>query len=188
MALKRKIETESRNGPTASKVKAKVVETKKKPLTKNELLLKYKALEEKHEILVKDHDRNVQKITWLEKQKSPKQSKDQESQTRADFVEISCIDCIFLASSEDELNWHMGEEHEKDWISYFDTDFPCSVCDRWCKTQKELNRHIQVFHGKRVKSCSLGCHNCDENIVNKDGIDTNSVETQTYTEIDLKNT
>ena len=154
MALKRKIETRScgRNGPTASKVKAKVVEIKKKPLTKNELLLKYKALEEKHEILVKEHDRNVQKITWLEKQKSPKQSKDQESQTRADFVEISCIECIFLASSEDELNWHMGEEHEKDWISYFDTDFPCSVCDRWCKTQKELNRHIQVFHGKRVKS------------------------------------
>jgi hypothetical protein len=37
-----------------------------------------------------------------------------------------------------------------------------------------------------VKSCSLGCHFFDENIVNKDGIDTHSVETQTYTDIDFK--
>ena len=68
MALKRKIETESRNGPTASKVKAKVVETKKKPLTKPELMLKYKDLEEKHENLVQENDKNLQKIAWLEKQ------------------------------------------------------------------------------------------------------------------------
>ena len=137
MALKRKIETQSRNGPTASKVKAKVVETKKKPLTKPELILKCKDLEEKHENLVQVYDKNLQKIAQLEKQKSPKLSKDQESQTRADFVEISCIECIFLASSEDQLNWHMCEEHEKDYISYFDTNFPCSVCDRWCKSQKD---------------------------------------------------
>ena len=49
-----------------------------------------------------------------------------------------------------------------------------------------MNRHIQVFHGKRVKSCSLGCHFCEENILNKDGVDTNSVKTQTDTEIDFK--
>ena len=62
MALKRKIETESKNGPTASKVKVKVVETKKKPLTKNELMLKYNALEEKHDNLVKEHSKNIELI------------------------------------------------------------------------------------------------------------------------------
>ena len=50
MALKRKIEKgckQSRSDPKASKVK--VVESKKKPLTTNEVMLKYKTLEDVHE-------------------------------------------------------------------------------------------------------------------------------------------
>ena len=160
MSLKRKIEKESKNsvkGPKASKVN--IVESKKKPLTKPELMLKYKALEEKYNALVKENVTNVQEIARLKEHKSPKLSKDQEIQTKAEgeFVEISCTECIFLASCEDELNWHMGEDHEKDWISYFESEYPCSVCDRWCRSEKELKRHIQVHHGKRVKLCSLEC-------------------------------
>ena len=72
---------------------------------------------------------------------------------------------FFLASSEDELNYHMGEEHDKDFISYFETDFPCSVCDRWCRSEKELNRHMKIYHCKRVKFCSYDCKSCDEDVV-----------------------
>ena len=171
MPLKRKIEKESTNsgfGPKVSKVQ--VLEGKKKPLTKNEIMLKYKALEEKHEALVKENESNIKEISRLKKEKSPKLSKDQNCQTKAgtEYVEISCTECIFLASSEDELNWHMGEDHDKDYISYFESDFPCSVCDRWCRSEKELNRHMKVYHAKRVKYCCLECNSCDKDVGNKD--------------------
>ena len=107
MALKRKIEKESKNSGTDSKAsKVQVRETKKKPSTKNEIMIEYKALEVKHANLVKENERNVQEIARLKKQKSPTLSKDQECQTKAEgeYVEISCTECIFLASCEDELN------------------------------------------------------------------------------------
>jgi hypothetical protein len=105
MALKRKIESkQSESESKASKVK--VIESKKKPLTKNELMVKYKALEEMHEVLVKENESNRKEIARLKEEKSPKNVKDQDCQTKnnTDFVEISCTECIFLASSEDELN------------------------------------------------------------------------------------
>ena len=58
----------------------------------------------------------------------------------------------------------MYEEHGMDCISYFETDYPCSVCDRWCISEKDLNRHIKVYHGNRIKLCSLQCNICDENV------------------------
>ena len=61
MALKTKIETgstNSGNGQKAAKLKLvkakKKPEVKKKPLTKSEIVINYKALEEKYEILVKE--------------------------------------------------------------------------------------------------------------------------------------
>ena len=46
MALKRKIERECKQSVSDTKAsKVKVMESKKKPLTKNEVMLKYKALE-----------------------------------------------------------------------------------------------------------------------------------------------
>ena len=72
---------------------------------------KFKAVEENFETLVKENEANLQEIARLKKKQSQKLSKDQESQTKAEgnFVEILCTECIFLASLEDELNWHMGE-------------------------------------------------------------------------------
>ena len=149
MNTKRKIMA-SETKVTGNNCKAsKIMETKKKALTKNELLVKLKALEEEHESLVMENAKNIQMIEMLQMQLAPTVSKDQECQTKADYVEIPCTECIFLASSEDELNYHMGDYHDKDFISYFDTDFPCSVCDRWCKSEKELRRHMEIHHRKR---------------------------------------
>ena len=134
---------------------SKIMETKKKALTKNELLVKLKALEEEHESLVMENAKNIQIIEMLQMQLASTVSKDQECQTKADYVEIPCTECIFLASSEDELNYHMGDYHDKDFISYFDTDFPCSVCDRWCKSEKELRRHMEIHHCKRSNECNF---------------------------------
>ena len=66
-----------------------------------------------------ENDRNLQMIEMLQMQLAPTVSKDQECQTKAEYVEISCTEYICLASSEDELNHHMGEEHKKDLISQF---------------------------------------------------------------------
>ena len=117
----------------------------------------------------KENENNMQRIKVLEMQLTPTVSKSQECQTKneTEYVEIACTECIFLASCEDELNYHMGEEHDKDFISYFESDFPCSVCDRWCRTEKELTRHTKIFHNKRVKNCTFECVSCEEELENK---------------------
>ena len=61
----------------------------------------------------------------------------------------------------------MYEDHDKDLISYFESEYPCSVCDRWCKSEKDLNHHMKIYHGKRVKFCSIDCKPCDDKIENK---------------------
>ena len=87
------------------------------------------------------------------------------------------------------MNWHIGEDHDQDFISYFESEYPCSVCDRWCRSQKELNRHINVFHSKRVKSCSFQCNICDENVESQDELMENkepveSINISTHVQID----
>ena len=64
----------------------------------------------------------------------------------------------------------MGEDHDKDYISYFESDSPCSVFDRWCRSEKELNRHMKVYLAKRVKFCCLQCNSCDKIIGDKDEV------------------
>ena len=62
----------------------------------------------------------------------------------------------------------MGEQHGYYYISYFDSDYPCSVYNQWCKSEKELKRHINIYHGKIVKLCHFECNFCDENVGTKD--------------------
>ena len=95
---------------------SKVMDTKKKALTKNELLFKFNALGEAYEKLLMENDKNLQMIEMLQMQLAPTVSTDQECQTD-EYIEISCTECIFLASSEDELNYHMGEDHNKNFIT-----------------------------------------------------------------------
>ena len=160
---------------------------KKKVLTKIELTLEYKALEKKYEELIIEKDNLLNKIAVMEKVgKDIVTTAEQESQTKpnSQYVEISCTECIFLASCEDELNYHMGEEHDRDFISYFESDFPCSVCDRWCKSEKDLNHHMKIYHGKRVKFCDRKIENNGNESEPKDSMDISMEELEsknTYT-------
>ena len=178
MTLKRKIGVDPKSVETGIKVvQALNTDKKKKPLTKNELMIEFKALEKKHEEVIIENDNLKKKIAALENVTTKRNAtNEQECQTKPDskYVEISCTDCIFIASCEDELNYHMGEEHNKDFISYFETDFPCSVCDRWCKSEKDLNHHMKIYHGKRVKFCSIKCTACDKKIVNNENVNESS--------------
>ena len=44
---------------------------------------------------------------------------------------ISCNFCIYVAICEEEVNWHMTEEHLTDDKLGFETDFPCDMFGRW---------------------------------------------------------
>ena len=83
------------------------------------------------------------------------------------FYPTLLLPCIFVASCEEELNFHMGEEHDKDYIDYFDAAFPCSVCARGCQSEKELKRHKQIYHHKTVKKHTLECNHCEDNFEKK---------------------
>ena len=110
MTLKRKLGTDSKATDNDTKVKRiPIFDRKKKPLTKNKLMTEYKALEKKHEELMVENNKLREKLAVLEKGGTKTiATVEQECQTKPDsqYVEISCTECIFLASCEDELNYH----------------------------------------------------------------------------------
>ena len=69
---------------------------------------------------------------------------------------ISCNFCIYVATCEEEVNWHMTEEHLTDDKLGFETDFPCDMCGRWCKSEEELNKH------KKKHMTNFKCRFCNE--------------------------
>ena len=178
MPLKRKVETDSRNCPTASKVK--VVENKKKSLTKNELLLKYNALEEKHDNLVKEHSKNIElihnfegKIQNLECQLDYLSCREimscKETQTEAG-LNLKCDECNFEAENDRELGWHMGRHHgwpsdekaESMNISLLSTDpRNCEICGYEAESMYVLDAHTWELHDDAVE-CNF-CENTFEN-------------------------
>ena len=101
MTLKRKMSTESKMLEKDTKAsKVKIVERKKKPLTKNELLAEYNALEKKYEEVIKENDILLKKLVVFENSVTKKvHTNDQVCQTKPDskYVEISCTECIFFS-------------------------------------------------------------------------------------------
>ena len=54
---------------------------------------------------------------------------------------IPCRICIYVASCEEELNWHIEDEH--DIKTDFETDFPCDICGKWRRTEGDLTYHLK---------------------------------------------
>ena len=52
------------------------------------------------------------KITMIQMSKSSLVVKSDDSQTFCSDISISCNICIFVASCEEELNWHMGDTYD----------------------------------------------------------------------------
>ena len=66
-----------------------------------------------------------------------------ESQTLSKDINIHCNKCVFIATCEEELNWHMYDVHDLQFDSYFETEVSCDDCGRWCKSEVDLKRHHQ---------------------------------------------
>ena len=75
------------------------------------------------------------------------------------------------------MNWHLCEEHEKDDKLCFDSDFPCNICGKWCRSEEDLARHEQNHATKPAKDhtdeqakfnrMNFKCKFCDIRFQNK---------------------
>ena len=142
----------------------------KKPITKADLVeeIKVKQINDAIEEDIKSSDEIIailkkkentylatikkleETIKTLKSTKPSKHSTFAETQTLADdedSVLISCNLCIYVATCEEQLTWHMGEDHGKE-TNYFDTDFLCYICGKWCRSDADLAHHTKK-HGER---------------------------------------
>ena len=60
---------------------------------------------------------------WDPAQLKTSQSKCSESQTLAEDIQIPCNVCIYIATCEEDLNWHKDYDHDIQTDLYFETDF-----------------------------------------------------------------
>ena len=97
-----------------------------------------------------------------------KESKTDGTQTSAendDSVLICCNLCIYTATCEEQLTWHMGEDHDKE-TNYFDTDFPCDICGKWRRSGEDLAHHLKKHEvcttAPTVPPKSIQCNFCTE--------------------------
>jgi hypothetical protein len=52
-----------------------------------------------------------------------------------------------------------------------------------CIYEKVLKRHINMYHGKRIKLCHFECNFCDENVGTNNKFFKSSKQTQTQTDL-----
>ena len=143
MALKRKNGTKLPEiGSKASKLEVKS-DTKKKPPTKAEVMVDFKALKEKHESLIKENIVNLEVIDKLKKEllllkdnqnENEKETISKETQTNCNMF-LKCNECNFETPSDSVLDWHLSKIHgwSTEQITEFldNTDDPrnCRKCD-----------------------------------------------------------
>ena len=91
--------------------------TEKKPPLKSELIEQLKALQESHDILKLEHTKNLCIISSLKEELSKSHKplvgvSSKGSQTSSSEIKISCNLCIYVATCEEELNWHIEQSHD----------------------------------------------------------------------------
>ena len=154
--------------PTKSRV---VME--KKPL-KNEIIAQFKALQTEYDALKHENAKNVNVIKSLEEkvvrlQKTSLLVSSRGSQTFSSDIQIFCNICIYVATCEEELNWHMEYAHDLSSDSYFDKEFYCEICSRWFSEESDLGNHMQDHQKVKVveESSKFYCNFCEETFTNK---------------------
>ena len=113
----------------------------------------------RYDVLEAENKKNVDTIKKLEMQvcsngmtKPIVDMNSQSCQTFFDDILISCNLCIFVATCEEELNYHMYDGHDLSDDSHFDRVDYCKICRRWCNNENELKIHMEEH--QVVKVCS----------------------------------
>ena len=95
-----------------------------------------------------------EKIEKLKREISPKSNCDLGTQTSLDpqnsELQIPCSICIYVATCEEELSWHIEDEHDIKTDIHFETDFPCEICGKWCRTNADLTYHLKKHESDRL--------------------------------------
>ena len=128
----------------------------KKPVTKSDLSEEIKLIKKLNDAMEEEIKKSDDTIAQLEKKekkyletiktledrvqnlKSPKLSKSSDCQTFTNDIQIPCNICIYIATCEEELNWHKDYEQDIQTDLFFETDFPCVLCGKWCRSEADL--------------------------------------------------
>ena len=138
-----------------------------KPQTKSDLLSKMETIKQLNDALLEEVKNNeeaililegkeneyieaikilAEKVENLRRDTSSKANGDLETQTSLDTgeteLQLPFRICIYVAKCEDELSWHMDDEHALNTDMHFQTDFPCEICGKWCRTESDLTYHL----------------------------------------------
>ena len=139
------------------------------------LKLELNLMKDKYEALVIANKEKIKKIGVLQKKinelevNTPieKSGKEKSSQTStSDKIMFPCKICIFTATCEGELKWHLEEEHGFSGL-YEIYNISCKHCDRQCSSEHELKTHIKSCHPDKISVCNFFLSgNCmyDDNI------------------------
>ena len=132
--------------------------------------------EKKHMETIKSLQEQVEK---LRRETSPKTDSVRvlETQTSSDpgdsEIQIPCRNCVYVATCAEELNWHMADEHDVNTDLFYETDFGCEICAKWCRTDADLSYHLKrhayasesrsLTHGNDIMPCNF----CNEGFKTK---------------------
>jgi hypothetical protein len=120
--------------------------------------LSLKNLQTKYDALEIEYAKSIKTIKHLEGkaefvQKKSKVQESKETQTYCEDILICCNECLFTATCEEELNYHMWMEHDDPEESKFEKDFFCKICRKSCKTVGNLKAHMNKNHTNKVQVC-----------------------------------
>ena len=104
-----------------------------------------KGKEKKHLEAIKSLEEKIAKL------KTEKDLKSSECQTFSEQIQIPCSKCLHVSSCEEEFTWHMDEYHDIQSDSFFDSDFTCDICGKFCRSKSDLDHH-QKKHETSVQS------------------------------------
>ena len=128
-------------------------EPAKKALKKNDLLIQFKALQEKYVALEEENKNNIESILMLEetvKLLEIKSSKLEHKSVAVQTEIIRCEECEFPAENIHDLVYHMHEFHPLE----SESDFICHYCGENFETKRDLMSHRKDTHIEKVKFCS----------------------------------
>ena len=114
--------------------------------------LQIKVLQEQLYTVIEENKKNLHtikdlkgKISAMEiEYQSKKQKKSQESQTEWEFQEYPCNHCVYMASCDEELNWHYENVHSdsdsEPGNDNFQSILSCTVCGKRNKSKGHTGR------------------------------------------------
>ena len=152
--------------------------TPRKPPTKSDMAQEIKILKNLNDALEKENKTQAETIAVLQQKLANPAKKvlgvsiSTETESSSEDIKIPCNICVYIATCEEELSWHMGEEHDLPSDSCFGTDFPCDICGKWCRSASDLINHLKKHELgiNRISSqpaqnqtTKLQCNFCDEN-------------------------